>query len=301
MIERRDRLLAVVAALAAAALWGGWFPVTRLGITSGDVSAMDMILLRCSVGAIVLGPLALRRGLKSGKAGWGGTLAIWATMSGPFAFAMGMGVVHAPAAHAAIFVPGVYPALVFLVSLFVFKDPATLRRWLGLVAVIAGVAIIAAATLAEDQGGLGGELAGYLWFQVCAWSWVVYTVIVRASGLSAAHALGILHVGALLVWGPVWLIVGDSGLVDLPIDALAFQIGYHGLLNGLVAIFLYNVAVTRLGAAEAAAFAAFVPTFAALAAWPILGEAIGPAELAALACVTIGVVLISGARARTAD
>lgn len=298
MTERRGRFWAAAAALLAAAIWGGWFPVTRLGVASGDVTAWDMILLRCCVGAAVLLPVTLKGGLKAGKAGWPGTFAIWATMSGPFAFAIGMGVVHAPAAHAAIFIPGTFPAIVFVLGLWIFKDPPSPRRWLGFCAVVAAATIIAAAAIRADASG---DWTGYLWFHACAWFWSIYTVIVRCSGLSPARALGITHLGAVLVYGPVWLLVGESGLFDLTAGALAFQVGYHGLLNGLIAMFLYNLAIARLGAAEAAVFAALVPSFAALFAWPILGEPIGPAEVAALVAVTLGVALISGAKVRSAD
>ncbi len=294
------RLWAAAAALLATVIWGGWFPVTRLGVLAGDVTPADMVVLRFSVGAFVFLPLVLRKGFKAGRAGWPGTLAIVATLSGPFAIFVGLGVRHAPAVHAAIFIPGTFPAIVFLLGLVIFKDPPSPRRWLGLVAVASGAGLIGVSAFlgGPDAAVASGAWTGYLYFHACAWMWAVYTVIVRYSGLPAAHALGITHVGAALVYGPLWLAYGDTGLFDLTLGQLAFQVGYHGLLNGVVAMFLYNFAIQRLGAAEAAVFAGLVPCFAALSAWPLLGEPIGPAEAVAVVSVGAGVILISGARRR---
>lgn len=291
------RLWATVAALAAVTIWGAWFPVTRLGVLAGDITPMDMTVLRFSVGVVVLGPLVLRRGLKAGRAGWAGALAFALTQSGPFALFVALGVVHAPAAHAAIFIPGVFPAIVFLLGLLFLGDRATLRRWLGLASVSGGALLVAVATLASGETG---ALTGYLFFHACAWMWAVYILTVRVSGLSAAHALGLTHAIGLLVYGPIWLIYGDTGLFDLSAAQLVFQVGYHGLMNGLVAMFLYNYAIERLGATEAAVYAALVPCVAALSAWPILGEAIGWPEAFALAAVVAGVVLINGGRRQPA-
>ena len=286
------RLLAALAALLATVIWGVWFPVTRAGITTGDISPTDMTVLRFSIGAVVLLPVVLRHGMKAGKAGWLGTIGIGVTLSGPFALFIGLGIRHAPAAHAAIFVPGTFPAIVFLLGLLIFRDAPSIRRWLGLAAVASGVALVGWAAFELNTGGL----SGYFFFHACAWMWATYTIIVRYSGLSAIHALAITHVGAAIVYLPVWLAWGDSGLVSLPWQEIAFQVGYHGGLNGLLAMFLYNFAVQRLGAAEGAVFAALVPCFAAISAWPILGEAIGWREGLALVAVSGGVWLISGAR-----
>ena len=286
-----SRLLTAGAALTVCLIWGAWFPITRLGLTTGAIQPIDMVVLRFSAGAIVFLPIVLKHGLKAGKAGWGGTGLILATLSGPFALFVGLGASHAPAAHAAIFIPGTFPAIVFVLGLLLFKDPPTLRRWLGLAAVMAGVALVGWAALRSG----GGSLEGYLYFHDCAWMWAAYTVTVRISGLSAAHALAVTHVGAAAIYGPIWLLLGGGGLFDLPLAGLAFQVGYHGVLNGLVAMFLYNFAIQRLGASQAAVFAALVPCFAALTAWPILGEPIGWEEGLALVAVAIGVVLISGA------
>jgi drug/metabolite transporter (DMT)-like permease len=293
LIGKNARLLPILAGLSAALIWGVWFPVTRIGISENIITPADMVLLRGGVGAIVFAPLVFRFGMKAGSAGWGGTAAILLTMSGPFAFAIGMGSNIAPAAHAAIFTPGVYPALVFLLALIVLRDPSTTRRWVGLVAILIG-AVLAAWAAFEAVGP--GNFYGYIWFHACAWFWAVYTLVVRISGLTPAHALGITHLGAILVYGPIWLILGDTGLYEMKAEQLIFQIGYHGVLNGVIAMFFYNYAIQRLGAAEGAVFAALVPSVAAVSAWAILGEQIGWREVAALVIVGSGVFLLSGAR-----
>ena len=291
--SKAQRLVAVLALIFATVLWGGWFPVTRLGVTTGDITAWDMPLLRCSAGAIVLLPVVLRHGMRAGKAGWLGTLLILATLSGPFAYGIGVGIQYAPAAHAAIFVPGCFPALVFAIGIVFLGDKASVKRVMGLAAVLLGVAIIG--WVALSRGG-DGALTGYLAFHACAWMWAVYTVVVRITGLPALHSLAITHVGAAAVYGPLWLLIGDTGLTSLSLPDLAFQIGYHGVLNGLAAMFLYTYGIRILGAAEAAIFAALVPCFAAVLAWPLIGEAIGPAEALAILSVTVGIALVSGAK-----
>ncbi len=293
LIEKNNRLLATLAGLSAAVIWGLWFPITRAGISDSIITPADMVLLRGAVGAIVFAPLVCRFGMKAGNVGWAGTIAILLSMSGPFAYAIGMGAKYAPAAHAAIFTPGMYPALVFLLAIIVLRDPVTKRRWIGFTAILLGAAL-AAWSVFEIAGP--GNLSGYIWFHACAWFWAIYTLIVRVSNLAPAHALGITHVGTALVYVPIWIVIGDTGLFDLNFKQLIFQVGYHGVLNGVVAMFFYNFAVQRLGAAEGAVFAALVPSIAAFSAWALLGEQIGLKEGAALLVVSIGVVLISGAR-----
>ena len=76
LASKPQRLTAVLALIFATILWGGWFPVTQLGVTSGAITMWDMPLLRCSAGAIVLLPIVLQHGIKAGKAGWFGTFII---------------------------------------------------------------------------------------------------------------------------------------------------------------------------------------------------------------------------------
>ena len=123
------RLLPALAALVAAVIWGVWFPITRAAVQSDGITPADMMMVRCWVGALLLGPLVLKRGLRMGKTGWLGTLAVTLTLAGPFSYSMGLGAGLAPAGHAAIFTPGTFPAMVFLAGLVIFKDPSAPARW----------------------------------------------------------------------------------------------------------------------------------------------------------------------------
>ena len=66
-------------------------------------------------------------------------------------------------------------------------------------------------------------------------------------------------------------------------------------------MFLYVYGIRILGASQAAIFAALVPCFAAILAWPLIGEAIGPAEALAILSLTVGIALVSGAKLPSAS
>jgi drug/metabolite transporter (DMT)-like permease len=72
------------------------------------------------------------------------------------------------------------------------------------------------------------------------------------------------------------------------------QATMQGLLSGVLAIVLYGVAITRLGATRGAALTALVPVLAAVLAVPLLGEWPGAATALAIVATTLGVALAAG-------
>ncbi|HET6606504.1 MAG TPA: EamA family transporter, partial [Rhodopila sp.] len=72
------------------------------------------------------------------------------------------------------------------------------------------------------------------------------------------------------------------------------QAGIQGILSGVIAILLYGMAVTRLGAAGASAFVALVPGLATLMAIPVLGEHPSAAAIAGVLATSFGVALMTG-------
>jgi drug/metabolite transporter (DMT)-like permease len=69
----------------------------------------------------------------------------------------------------------------------------------------------------------------------------------------------------------------------------------QGVFSGILGLVLYGIAVARLGASKAAAFAALAPGMAALIAIPVLGEIPDMASIAGIVATSIGVALASGA------
>ena len=72
------------------------------------------------------------------------------------------------------------------------------------------------------------------------------------------------------------------------------QLLLQGVISGLIALTTYGLAVERLGASGAAAFAALVPVIVMGLSIPVLGETPDLPTMIAAACVCTGVFLASG-------
>ncbi len=288
----RRRLFAVALAAFATLIWGGWFPISRLAVTTGLTPA-DVAFLRFGVAGLVLLPVCLRQGFRAGRAGCWGSLAMTATIGVPFPLLLATGLQFAPAAHAAVFVPGVFPGLTFILGVLLLRDPVTWRRLAGICLVAAGVGMVAWVALESRSPG---ELRGYLLFHLCAWLWALYTIVARVARIGPLHATAILSVLSMLIYLPPYLLFAESGLPGLPPAELLFQVAYHSLLGGILSMLCYNHAVNVLGASQAAIFGGLVPCIAALLSVPILGETLGLREVLGLAAVTAGIALVTGAR-----
>ena len=120
-------------------------------------------------------------------------------------------------------------------------------------------------------------------------------VIGRRFRLAHIHVNGkIIEVSTFRGMGPD----PDASLRDVLLQA-----ALQGLVAGLLGLWTFSVAITRLGAARAAAFGALAPVVSALGGYACLGDALTPIDGLAVACAVLGVALASGgvARPRPAD
>jgi len=98
-----------------------------------------------------------------------------------------------------------------------------------------------------------------------------------------------------LVSEPGWLADPATTLRSIP-PAAWLAVLYLGGFVTLGGFGLYNLAVTRMASAQAAASINLVPLVAVLAGWFMLGEALAPAQLAACGVILAGVALGQGKR-----
>ncbi len=162
------------------------------------------------------------------------------------------------------------------------------RRTIGLLVAVAGVLLLV------SKGSLTLDLApGDLWMVAAALSFASYSVLLRrrpAELGSLAFLLTTFVLGALML-APAY---GVSLAVQGGFEVRAATVGpllYVGVLSSAVAFFAWNKAISLVGAARAGVVYYLQPVCVALLSYPLLGEAMGPAQLVCMALILGGVVL----------
>ncbi len=293
--KQRNLIIGSLIALLTVSIWAGWIVGTRYAVR-GALLPHDIALMRFIVPAVVLAPYWLKSGLKPKSVPWPTIGFIVAGAGLPFYLAIATGLQLAPAAHAGMLLPGTMPLFVALIALFLMHEKFGWRRGTGYLLIAVGGAGIGAYTILT--GSIEGAWRGHILFVTGAFLWAVYTHAFRGSGLKSQEAVAIMSVWSLILLVPIWFAVGRTGIFDASWAEIGSQFLLQGVVSGLIALTTYGMAVDRLGASGAAAFAALVPVLVTLLGIPVLGEVPDLATLISAACVCIGVFMASGVISR---
>lgn len=172
--------------------------------------------------------------------------------------------------------------------LFVPGDRITPRALLGLVVAFTGLAV----GLAD---GRGGALLGDLLCLVGAVGWAATTILIKATRLREAPAEYAMMY-QLVISVPVMLalsvLLAEPGVfAATPLVWLSFA--YQTVGIAFASYIAWFWLVKRHAASRLAAFSFLTPLFGAAFGWALLGEALGPAYLASLALVCLGILLVN--------
>jgi len=122
--------------------------------------------------------------------------------------------------------------------------------------------------------------------------WGIFTVSSRALGMDALLGAALIGVGNALILIPIGFILGRyEGLASVPTLTLWMQIGYQGILTGVLALITYVYAVQHLGAARAASFTPLAPVISTLLGMFWLNDPYDGAVLTGLVLVVSGVLI----------
>jgi drug/metabolite transporter (DMT)-like permease len=267
--------------------------MTRKGVTT-TLAPVDVALLRYTVPSLVLLPVLWRIRPALAKAGAGRSLLMIFGSGAPFFLVCSTGMALAPAADIGALLPGTMPLFVALFGWLALREQIGATRLLGFALILAGA-------IAAAIGGFGHAEAwrGYPLLLAAASMWACYTLAFRKAGINAWQAAAIVNAGSVILLLPVLILSGTSRLLDAPAADLLLQGFVQGVMSGLLAMICYGAAVRRLGASNAAAFAALAPGLAALAGVPLLGEIPSGISIAAILIVGLGVALASDAIRRS--
>ncbi len=268
--------------LIVAGLWGGSFMLTSIAIR--DLAVPVVSLLRTGVGALVLLPIALRRGALAGLRSqlWPVLLLGVVQLAGPFLL-LGYGQRHVPSGLAGILVSST-PLWTALLAVWIdHEERARGRGLLGLAVGIVGVVLLCGLELSGDLdtllggvmlllGALGYALGGFLAKH-------------RVRGLSPVGAITGAMAGGSVVLAPFALATLPDHAPALGPLAAAIALG---AMSGGVGWLLYYIVLAESGPAKAAISLYLVPGFAVIYGAVLLDEALTPAGIAGLALVVSG-------------
>lgn len=280
----RERRIGYICAFSVLGVWASFLLSSRLAGTQ-PFTSWDVGLLRYVSSCLAALPLIWWLGFPRlppfrlaailATAGFGFPL---------FAFA---GFGFAPVAHGGVMMPGTLPFLAAALAALFLDEAFSRRRLLALVVVACGMGLLASDTFGDHPGSWRGDIL-FLCGSLC---WATYTVLVRRWRIPAATATLAIAFWPVFLFAPLWWLALPSNLAAVPAGAILYQFLFQGVIAVLVAGFLFTRAVNALGPARTTAVTSLVPALAALAAWPLLGEALGPAGLAGVACATLGMIL----------
>lgn len=310
--------LARLCALVVLLIWVSFILVAR-GSARASLTPFDIAWLRFAFSGLVVLPLAwrYRHALVQGLAGAagagaaGGDAAAQRRVALSRALALGLtgGVAYsllaysgfflAPVSHAAVLLPGSLPLWSALGALLLLGERLTLPRVAGLALILAGGAAVAGGSLLEALAG-GATWRGDALFMAASMTWALYGVLCRrwrVGALQATAAVALVAFVLAVPAYPVAVLVGAlaSRIAQASLVEIAFQAVYQGGLSMLVAGVAFTQVVAHYGPVRTTMFTAIVPPLAALAAVPVLGEPLAATALLGLACVTLGLLVGSGA------
>lgn len=288
-----QRVQAVTALVAAMILVGSSVAVGRILVAALPIHFAS--LLRFVLASLVLVPLVA---IREGRQAWpsGRTVAILCGqgLCGSFLFTVCLlgGLRLTGAAEAGV-VAATTPAAVALLGWLVFHERPRTRALAGILAAMAGVALLRTGP-ANAHGPaplLGNALV------LCAVCFeAVFLLLRRAvkeplSPLAAAMWVSLFGLGFFLVPG-LWQARGVAW-ADLTPQAIA-AVAYYGLGVTAAAYILWFYGVVRVTAATAGVVTGVMPVAALLFSVLLCGEGIGWRELAGCAGVLLGILCLAG-------
>ncbi|MCH9051973.1 MAG: EamA family transporter [Proteobacteria bacterium] len=282
----RDFILLIALSL----IWGSAFALIKIAVVT--IPPISLATARVAVAAVTL-LIVLRlvgESLPAGLRQWGRFAAIGMLGNGvPFVL-IGYGELRVDSGLAAILIGTMPVFTVAFATLFRVERGLTWRRGLGLALGFAGLLVLVGpATLA----GLGDDGAAHLAIVAAAASYAAMAVY--AMRLSQTTSIVVLGAGTMVastaIMVPVALVIDAPWTLAPAAEALG-----AAFILGLVATGFATLIFFKLLASAGATFAStinyLIPVIGVVLGVAWLGESIGVTELAAMALILSGVVLV---------
>ena len=264
-------------------IWGGFTILSRLNL-HWHVSAWDLVAMRFAIAFIILMPVLIYK--KDLAFLWHPRPVILALTGGlAYCLTVYTAFLHAPAAHAAIFLNGCIPLCTAVAAYLLFKQPFDKHTWLSLSIMLSALALMSYLMLHEQASAFG--LGDILFFLSAVW-WGIFTVLLKQWKLSAWHSMASVAIWSALIYLPIYILFIPKHFQEAEPVHLLVQGVFHGVLVVIIATLTYVAAIERLGAFKTGSIVTLAPFIAAVIAVPLLNEPLSPAIMCGLVGMGIG-------------
>ena len=264
-------------------IWGGFTILSRLNL-HWHVSAWDLVAMRFAIAFIILMPVLIYK--KDLAFLWHPRPVILALTGGlAYCLTVYTAFLHAPAAHAAIFLNGCIPLCTAVAAYLLFKQPFDKHTWLSLSIMLSALALMSYLMLHEQASAFG--LGDVLYFLSAVW-WGIFTVLLKQWKLSAWHSMASVAIWSALIYLPIYILFIPKHFQEAEPVHLLVQGVFHGVLVVIIATLTYVAAIERLGAFKTGSIVTLAPFIAAVIAVPLLNEPLSPAIMCGLVGMGIG-------------
>lgn len=264
-------------------IWGGFTILSRLNL-HWHVSAWDLVAMRFAIAFIILMPVLV---YKKDLAFLWHPRPIILALTGGLAYCLTVytAFLHAPAAHAAIFLNGCIPLCTAVAAYLLFKQPFDKHTWLSLSIMLSALALMSYLMLHEQASAFG--IGDILFFLSAVW-WGIFTVLLKQWKLSAWHSMASVAIWSALIYLPIYILFIPKHFQEAEPVHLLIQGVFHGVLVVIIATLTYVAAIERLGAFKTGSIVTLAPFIAAVIAVPLLNEPLSPAIMCGLVGMGIG-------------
>lgn len=281
---------AIAMGVAFAVMWASAFTSARIIVA--DAPPLTALAIRFLISGIIGIAIALWLGQswRLTRAQWAAT-AIFGLSQNALYLGLNFVAMQTIEASLAAIIASTMPLLVALGGWLVFGERVRRLGAAGLVAGIAGVALIMGSRLSA-----GVDTFGLILCIVGVLSLTVATMAVR--GASTGGNL-LMIVGLQMLIGSAALAVPAAMTETWAVNwnwALGAAFAYTTLVPGLAATWVWFLLVNRIGAIRAATFHFLTPFFGVAVAALLLGEALGLLDILGVAVIALGIFAVQLSR-----
>lgn len=211
-----------------------------------------------------------------------------------------LGINHTTASESGVFLSCIPVASLIASTLFLRKSP-TKPQIIGILITLVGVLVtVLAAGISSSFSAVG-----YVFLLVAVVSYALYAVFVdKASGYTGMEITFAMVMAGALVFTPLAIaeaLAGGNlaGLAILPFTSTRFLVAiiYQGMGCSVLAFFLSNLAIARIGVNRAASFIGISTVVSILSAVFFLGESITPWQILGAGVILAGVYIANARQA----